>query len=90
MTKAERDQQRREEARKAVRAYLAQRTGVAMGIPAITRGLKYEGDYDEEEVSAALQNLKVRNHVVETPDGDGATLYYQIAAEGITAYERGL
>lgn len=83
------DQQRREECRRAVRAYLAERARLSMGIGAITRGLCREGGFSEEEVADALAYLVSRRHVTESPDPDGATPYFQISAEGVLAHERG-
>lgn len=82
------ENERREEARKAVRAYLARRSGIALAIPAITRGLKHEGGFEQNAVSDALNHLIGRGHVQRDYDGDGASQYYQITAEGELYHER--
>lgn len=80
--------QQREDARKAVRAYLARRPGISLGIPAIARGLKHEGAFSEEQVSDAANHLVGRGHVAREYDGDGASQYFQITAEGELYFER--
>ncbi len=83
------EQLQREACRKETRAYLAERAGLAFDSSAITRGLRFRGGFQECGVLAALGFLKSRGHVCEDADGDGATLYYQITAEGTLAHERG-
>ena len=91
MTK--REQQMNLECRKAVRAYLAERIGVALGVEAITRGLARQGGFSAELVNDACHFLHGKNppHVdcIDDPDGGGAH-YWQITAEGVVAYEKGI
>ena len=82
------EQQQREQCRKETRAYLAERAGLAFDSSAITRGLRMRGGFQEADVRDALNFLKGRGHVLAEPDGDGATLYWQITADGTLAYER--
>lgn len=81
-------QQKKEEARKGVRHYLALRPGIAQSVETITRGVKRELNLTEEQVFDALNHLVGRLHVKAEPDGDGATLHYQITADGELYDER--
>jgi Fe2+ or Zn2+ uptake regulation protein len=82
------EQERREESRKAVRRYLARRPGIALSHESIHRGLKRDGAFTEQQVLDALNHLIGRGHVESEPDGDGATLYYKITADGELYDER--
>lgn len=86
------NQLRKEDLRKAVRAYLADRIGTALSTSSIQRGLVKEWKCSEEDISAALYYLisTQPNQVDEQPDTDGATLYYRINAAGVKAHERSL
>jgi hypothetical protein len=88
MNENERQQLRREECRKEVLAYLAERPGLALSADAITRGLRQYG-YSLADVTAALIFKRDKGHVKCEPDADGATLYFQVTAEGTLAHERG-
>ena len=83
------DQERREEARREVRAWLHTRSAVASNCKAIRRGVNNEGfNFKPEEVNEALVFLVSAKQVEITPNDDGATLYYQITAAGTLAHER--
>lgn len=88
MTEQERQQIRREEGRKAFRAYLANRPGLSLSLDAIQRGLRNEGGYSHEECKDIAAYLISKGHIKVDPDSDGATPYYQITADGTLAYER--
>jgi len=83
-------QERREEARHAVRSYLAERPSIAAHPADIRRRLNagHANDFAPEEVSYALGFLVGLRQVECVPDSLGATLYYRITSEGILAHER--
>ena len=84
------EQQRKEECRKEVRNWLAQRQALAFTNDTVRRRLNAEGnDFTQGEVNDALVFLVGRKHVGVTPDGDGATPHYQATSEGVLAAERG-
>ncbi len=83
------DQQRREECRKEVRGWLANRQRLAFTNETIRRRVNAEGnDFSQEQINDALVFLVGRKHVAMTPDGDGATPHYQATSEGVLAAER--
>lgn len=83
-------QLRREECRQAVRAYLANRPVVAMRVAAITRGLRDEGAFSEDEVEQALAFLASLSppQVAARSAPLGASQSWQITAAGTLAHER--
>lgn len=82
-------QQRREDCRREVLAYLATRAAVALGVPSVKRGLSAEWDFTEYEVLHAAQFLMSDGLIVEHVEKLGSSRYYQITANGIRAHERG-
>lgn len=82
-------QERREDCRRGVRTFLAERQAVTHRLSAIRRGVNREGnDFTEREITDALVFLAGEKHVEITPDPDGATLYYQATSAGVLAHER--
>jgi hypothetical protein len=84
-------QLRREECRREVRRYLAERQALAFPAIAIRRKLRHDGDdFTDEEIVAALEYLVSLDspHVRVRPDPDGATKYYQATSAGVLAHER--
>lgn len=81
---------RREDLRRAIRAYLYDRIGTALSTASITRGLKREWNATEDEVRGTLVYLNTTDpkQVDATHDDDGATKYYSINAAGVKAHER--
>jgi hypothetical protein len=82
---------RKEDLRRAVRAYLYDRIGTALSTESICRGLKREWDATENEIRQALHFFKdsASPQIDANEDGCGATLYYRITSEGVLAHERG-
>lgn len=83
---ASEQQQRREEIRREVRAYLAERLGLAFSAASIARSVR---NCSEAEATTALALLISMGQAEENPDSLGATLYYRITAAGALAHERG-
>lgn len=81
-------QERKEECRRSVRAYLANRSVLAYRAETIRSALAREHDFSIEEIKAALVYLESDKHVAVTPDPDGATPYYRITSEGMRFNER--
>lgn len=81
-------QARLESCRRAVRSYLYERPAVAQSAVTVHRGLSIEHDFGLEEVAAALSFLAELEQLRKRPDPLGATVYFQISAEGILAHER--
>jgi len=84
-------QARREECRREVRRYLAERLALKFPVAAIQRKLRIDGEnFTDAEIEAALAYLGALHdpHVRETPDPDGSTKYYQATAAGVLAHER--
>lgn len=85
----EQDQLRREDIRRAVRSYLADRPAVALSPTTIARGLRAEWpDITLTEVSAALQFFVSAKQIEELTESIGSSKYYKITAEGTLAHER--
>jgi hypothetical protein len=86
-------QERREECRKAVLGFLAERQAVAHHPKTIRQRLNagHEHDFADEEVEAALAfllGMRPEPFAKEIPDGMGATRYYQATSAGVIAHER--
>ena len=84
-------QARREECRREVRRYLAERLALKFPLAAIQRKLRIDGeDFSTEEIVNALAYLGCLHdpHIRETNDPDGSTKYYQATAAGVLAHER--
>jgi hypothetical protein len=84
-------QERKEECRRAVRAYLYARPATAHHPATIRRKLNegHEHDFTEEDVEAALNLLLGLGHVIDQRDALGSTTYWKISAGGTLAHERG-
>jgi hypothetical protein len=82
-------QLRREDCRRAVRAYLYARQAVAQSPATITRGLGMEHDFSLAEVTAALRFLVDLGQLKIPENKLGASEHFQINAAGILAEERG-
>lgn len=85
-------QERREECRRAVRGWLAERPTIAAHTKQILRGLNagHEHDFTEDEVAQALGFLQCLDpeQVREVKDEVGATRYFKITSAGTLAHER--
>lgn len=82
-------QLRREDCRRAVRAYLYARQAVAQSAATVTRGLTMEHDFTLAEVSSALRFLHDLQQLKIPENSMGAIEHFQITARGILAEERG-
>lgn len=82
-------QERREEIRLAVRAYLADRPAIAPRLAAIARGIFPDTGTSEAEVEAALQFLIGLGQVEAVTAALGASKGYRITSAGTLAHERG-
>jgi hypothetical protein len=89
MSTSSQQNERNLEVRKAVRAHLAPRVGIAKTVASIVRALKYEGEPNEAEVISALNYLLERGHVKKIQDPDGGSHLWMITADGVNAYEAG-
>jgi hypothetical protein len=87
MNEQEQLQMKREESRREVLAYVAERAGVALSANQIKRGLRDR--FTLADVCAAIGFLVSKGFVKQEPDPMGATLYFQITADGTLAHERG-
>ena len=83
------NQERREECRREVRRYLAERPSLAFRAETIRRNLAREFVFTAEEVRDALAFFVSAKQVEIEPDGLGATDYFKITAAGTLAHERG-
>lgn len=87
MTNQER--RRNQDCRREVRAYLAERAGLAIESDRIAAGLRV---YSQAEVDLALdylKKLKPEPHVLCHEQEDAGGLYHwEITSDGVRAYER--
>lgn len=83
-------QERREEARHAVRAHLAERPAIASHPEDIRRRLNagHLHDFTSDDVNYAIGFLVGLSQVESIPDSLGATSYFRITSAGILAHER--
>lgn len=81
-------QEKKEELRQAVRAYLAERPAAAQSAATIARGLRGEHACSEQDVQDALLFLADLGHVASVRNPLGSTVYWRATAAGILAYER--
>jgi hypothetical protein len=78
----------REECRREVLNYLAERSSVALSRDSIRRGLKHEWGFEDAEILHACEFL-VGLDLISSRHGDlGATRYYQITSKGTLHHER--
>ena len=84
------EQERREDCRREVRRYLADRPSLAFRAETIRRNLDLEFDFTLDEVVNALAFLMSAKQADVEPEGMGATEYFKITAAGTLAHERGL
>ncbi len=82
------NQQRREDCRREVRRYLAERPMLSMRAQAIEHMLERDFGFTLDEVRAALVFLVSAKQVEVEPDQLGATDYFKITAAGTLAHER--
>lgn len=85
MGQDEREQERRDECRREVRRYLAERPGLAFH----ARTIQGRTNMTIEEVEASLRFLITAGQAELKHDGLGATRYYKATSAGILAHERG-
>jgi Fe2+ or Zn2+ uptake regulation protein len=81
-------QEKREELRQAVRAYLAERPAGAYTAETIARQLRREHGCSPQDVEAACLFLQDLGQVKLVNATLGASHYWQATATGILAYER--
>ena len=82
------DQEKREDARREVRRYLADRPSLAFRSETIRRYLAREWAFTPEEVRNALAFLVSAHQVEIEPESLGATEYFKVTATGTLAHER--
>jgi len=82
-------QEKREDCRREVRRYLADRPSLAFRTETIRRNVDREFDFTLDEVRDALAFLASAKQVEIEPESLGATEYFKITAAGILAHERG-
>ena len=83
-------QERREDCRRQVRRYLAERQSVALHPRIIQRRLNegHANDFEEADILAALTWLEGAGQVKHEASGVGATRYYQATSAGVLEHER--
>jgi hypothetical protein len=79
----------KEELRRGVRGWLADRSALAFNVGTIQRGVSRSIPCTEPEVEAACVLLLDLGHLKEVPNTLGANRYFQIHAAGSLAHERG-
>jgi len=82
-------QEQREDCRREVRRYLAERPQLAFRDQTIQQKLHLENDFTIAQVRDALVFLVSDKQVEIEPEELGATPYYKITANGMRAHERG-
>lgn len=82
-------QERKEECRRRVREYLANRSVLAFRAETIRTALAREFNFGLDEIKAALAFLASAKQAEIERDSLGATPFYTATAEGILAHERG-
>jgi len=89
-TPQEIQQERRENARRAVRAYLAERSALAFHPRTILNRVNegHANDFTEEEINAALAFLVGDGQAEKSHEKLGATLYFKITSKGVIEHER--
>jgi hypothetical protein len=83
------DLTQKEEFRRLVLAWLAQRCAVAYNSESVQRGVSREMPCTRPEVDEALHFLFTMKLLNEIPNSMGSVRYFQANAAGILAYERG-
>lgn len=81
-------QEQREDCRREVRRFLAERSQLAFRDQTIQQKLHMEHSFTIGDVRDALAFLVSDKMVEVEPESLGATLYYKITATGIRAHER--
>ncbi len=79
----------KEELRRLVLGWLAQRAALAFNVSSVQRGVSREMAATEPEVLEALLFLESQTLLQIVPNSLGATRYFQITATGTLVYERG-
>lgn len=83
------DDNRREESRREVLRFLAERNLLAHTAQAIRSGVNREGfDFSKEEILGALQGLESGKYVSAQFDPLGSSKTYQVTLEGSLLHER--
>jgi hypothetical protein len=88
-------QERKEECRREVRGWLANRPALQFRAGAIHKGVTREGrengttaNFETQEITDALVFLAGVKHVEIHDDPDGATPHFQASSAGVLAHER--
>lgn len=83
------DQSRREDCRREVLRFLAERHLLAHAPRAVRNGVNRQGaNYSKDEILSALDLLVGLDLVKSEPDPLGATRYFQATASGVLQNER--
>lgn len=83
------NQMQKEELRRLVRTWLAERGALSFNAHSVHRGVSREIACTEPEVEDALTLLTGMGQVSAAHSELGSTLYYKVTAAGILANERG-
>lgn len=81
-------QERKEECRREVLRYLADRSVIASRAEAIRNSLKREFAFKLEEITAALEFELGAGRLAVEPHSQGATKFYRVTSDGILFHER--
>lgn len=86
----EEQNERNQECRHEVLAFLSQRSVLAFRPEMIRSKLNrgYEHDFTVAEIKSALENLRTRGLISAEPDPHGSAPYYKVTGEGQLFYER--
>jgi hypothetical protein len=80
---------RKETARHAALAYLANREGLSLSLAAIHAGVAHDGhDFDTSEINVALAFLEGLQFIESQPDPLGSTKRWKATPAGILHHER--
>ena len=81
--------QQKEELRRLVLRYLAERAALSYNSASVQRGVSREMAHTIPEAAEALELLLDLGFLKLVPNELGASRYYRISAAGTLAYERG-
>ena len=82
------NQERREECRREVLRFLADRSVLAFRAETIRNALHREYKFKLDEIESALEFERGAGRVAVEPHAQGATRFYRITSEGILFHER--
>ena len=82
------EQERKEECRREVLRYCANRSVLAFRAETIRNSLHREFHFTLEEINAALEFERGAGRLQVEPHAQGATQFYRVTSEGVLFHER--